>query len=202
MTLVSQIGQESRVSQTLPTTPRLDGLATSIRAALNRRGDWRRTADRVADALRRDLPSPTVLAGDSAGDGLGESTRDSACEQVEPRSRILHVEPDGAFSIQAIVWPVGRITRIHDHVSWCVFGVIQGVLDEEVFALDRSGEFLVPTGRTANAIGAVNGFAPPGDIHRVANSGDRTAISIHVYGTDLSRIGSSALRYYDLPVRP
>jgi predicted metal-dependent enzyme (double-stranded beta helix superfamily) len=83
-----------------------------------------------------------------------------------------------------------------------VFGVIQGVVDEELFTLDSSGEFLVPAGRTTNATGAVNGFAPPGDIHRVSNTEDRTAITIHVYGTDLSRIGSSALRYYDLPVRP
>ena len=48
----------------------------------------------------------------------------------------------------------------------------------------------------------MSGFAPPGDIHRVRNVGDRTAISIHVYGTDVSRIGSSVRRYYDLPVQP
>jgi uncharacterized protein YbjT (DUF2867 family) len=32
--------------------------------------------------------------------------------------------------------------------------------------------------------GDVSGFAPPGDIHRVHNTADTTAISIHVYGTD------------------
>jgi 3-mercaptopropionate dioxygenase len=48
----------------------------------------------------------------------------------------------------------------------------------------------------------VSGFAPPGDIDRVRNAGDGTAISIHVYGTDVSRIGTSARRYYDLPVVP
>jgi predicted metal-dependent enzyme (double-stranded beta helix superfamily) len=56
-------------------------------------------------------------------------------EQEDLRSQLLHVEPDGGFSIQAIVWPAGRITRIHDHVTWCVFGIIQGVLDEELFTL-------------------------------------------------------------------
>jgi predicted metal-dependent enzyme (double-stranded beta helix superfamily) len=49
-------------------------------------------------------------------------------------------------------------------------------------------------------VGDVSGFAPPGDIHRVRNSGDSEAISIHVYGTDLSRLGSSSRRFYDLPV--
>jgi predicted metal-dependent enzyme (double-stranded beta helix superfamily) len=46
----------------------------------------------------------------------------------------------------------------------------------------------------------VSGFAPPGDIHRVCNVGDDTAISIHIYGTDVSRIGSSVRRYYDQEV--
>jgi 3-mercaptopropionate dioxygenase len=48
----------------------------------------------------------------------------------------------------------------------------------------------------------VSGFAPPGDIHRVRNAGEETAISIHIYGTDVSRIGSSVRRFYDVPVFP
>jgi hypothetical protein len=36
-----------------------------------------------------------------------------------------------------------------------------------------------------------------GDIHRVHNTSDTTAISIHVYGTDVTRVGSSARRYCD-----
>jgi oxalate decarboxylase/phosphoglucose isomerase-like protein (cupin superfamily) len=48
----------------------------------------------------------------------------------------------------------------------------------------------------------VSGFVPPGDIHRVRNAGDGAAISIRVYRTDVSRIGTSARRYYDPPVVP
>ena len=51
-------------------------------------------------------------------------------------------------------------------------------------------------GRSRGLAGDVSGFAPPGDIHRMTNTGDVTAISIHVYGTDVNRIGSSVRRYY------
>jgi 3-mercaptopropionate dioxygenase len=82
-----------------------------------------------------------------------------------------------------------------------VFGVIQGIEYEELFLLDEANECLVEAGSNVSETGDVSGFAPPGDIHRVRNAGDRTAISIHVYGTDVSRVGSSVRRYYDLPVR-
>ena len=73
-----------------------------------------------------------------------------------------------------------------------MLGVIQGVEREELFdgALNLLGE-------SDNHVGDVNGFAPPGDVHRVRNSADETAISIHVYGTDVSRVGSSVRRYSD-----
>ncbi len=92
----------------------------------------------------------------------------------------------------ALVWRPGQATRIHDHISWCVFGVIQGVEHEELF-----DEHLNPVGVNHNYPGDVSGFAPPGDIHRVRNVGDTTAISLHVYGADLSQVGSSVRRYYD-----
>ena len=89
----------------------------------------------------------------------------------------------------ALVWRPGQLTRLHDHVTWCVFGVIQGVEHEELF--DTDGNLI---GESANDTGDVTGFAPPGDIHRVRNIGDITAISIHVYGTDVTRVGSSVRR--------
>jgi predicted metal-dependent enzyme (double-stranded beta helix superfamily) len=40
------------------------------------------------------------------------------------------------------------------------------------------------------------GVAPPDDIHRVRNTGDTVAITLHVYGADLSR-GTSVRRTYE-----
>ncbi|MDX6639266.1 MAG: 3-mercaptopropionate dioxygenase [Solirubrobacteraceae bacterium] len=166
--------------QHLP-TGRLGDLVAGIRSAVGAHADWPQTAELVADALRRDLPSPDVL---NAEQRLGSADHYG--------SHTLHVEPDGSFSIIGLVWRPGQVTRIHDHMTWCVFGVIQGVEHEELFDAD-----LNLIGASDNHVGDVSGFAPPGDIHRVHNTTGATAISIHVYGTDVTRVGSSARRYYD-----
>jgi len=168
----------------------LDELTAAIRGSIGRRGDWQETARLVAGELERGLPPPDILTeAQRIGDPEGY------------RSYVLHIEPDGLFSIVGLVWRPGQMTPIHDHVTWCVFGVAQGVEHEELFRLDEANECLVAAGARTNEAGDVSGFAPPGDIHRVRNAGDSTAISIHVYGTDVSRVGSSVRRYYDLPVR-
>jgi 3-mercaptopropionate dioxygenase len=159
----------------------LGPLVAGIRTAVESHADWAETAQLVADQLRRHLPGPDVLTAEQR---LGSPD--------DYRGHTLHVEPDGSFSIVALVWRPGQLTRIHDHVTWCAFGVIQGVEHEELF--DADGNVI---GRSENYVGDVSGFAPPGDIHRVHNTGDETAISIHVYGTDVTRVGSSARRYYD-----
>lgn len=39
----------------------------------------------------------------------------------------------------------------------------------------------------------------PGDIHRVRNAGSGKAISLHVYGADITRLGTSIRRVYEPP---
>jgi predicted metal-dependent enzyme (double-stranded beta helix superfamily) len=177
-------------SRPIPAT-RLDELVSAVRAVVDRHADWRQTARLVAGELARHLPAPDVLTPEQR---IGDPKR--------YRSYPLHTEPDGSFSVVALVWRPGQVTAIHDHVTWCVFGVIQGIEHEELFTLDEERGCLVEAGTSTNRAGDVNGFAPPGDIHRVRNVGDDTAISIHVYGTDVSRIGSSVRRYYDQEVMP
>jgi predicted metal-dependent enzyme (double-stranded beta helix superfamily) len=162
---------------------------TAIRSATARHADWSQTAVLVAGQLRLHLPSPDILtAQERAGRPDGY-----ACHT-------LHAEPDGAFSVCAVVWQPGQQTPIHDHVTWCVVGVIQGAEHEELFALRDSETALEQVGIRVTMPGEVGGFAPPGDIHRVTNHGSGVAISMHVYGADIPRLGGSVRRTYDLPV--
>ena len=174
-----------------PLAPGLDELVAAVRAVVGKQADWEQMALLVSGELARHLPLPELLTAEQR---IGDPE--------SYRSHVLHTEPDGTFSIVALVWHPGQVTAIHDHVAWCVFGVIQGVEHEELFTLDEKRGCLVEVGTRTNSSGEVSGFAPPGDIHRVRNAGDHTAISIHVYGTDVSRIGSSVRRYYAHPILP
>jgi predicted metal-dependent enzyme (double-stranded beta helix superfamily) len=174
---------------TIHTAPGLEDLVRAMRAATSGHADWHETARLVEHALRRRMPTADVLTPEQRrGDPDGH------------RSHVLYTEPGGSFSIVALVWRPGQVTPIHDHVTWCVFGVVHGVEYEELFRLDEDQGVLVEAGANVNEPGDMSGFAPPGDIHRVRNVGEETAISIHVFGTDVSRIGSSVRRYYELPV--
>src|SRR5919112_6681145 len=111
-------------TETLPVA-QLTDLVDGVRTAVDARASWSQTAQLVAEQLRRHLPAPDLLTGEQrlgSPDGY--------------RSHTLHVEPDGSFSIVALVWRPGQVTRIHDHMTWCVFGVIQGVEHEDLFDAD------------------------------------------------------------------
>ena len=123
----------------------------AVRAEVRRGLDWQQTADCVARALRASLPDPAAILPASLrrGDPAGY------------QSHLLYVEPDGTFSISAMVWLPGQQTMIHDHVAWCVTGVLQGREYEEIFALADGGRALRLAARNVNPAGTVNGFAPP-----------------------------------------
>ena len=158
-------------------------LIEAIRRAVRRGAGWGETAGLVADALRDNLPDVGIL------------TAQQLCgNPSEYQTHLVHAEADGSFSIAAMVWLPGQRTPIHDHVTWCVTGVLRGAEYEEIF--DSSLRVIA---RNSNPAGTVSGFAPPGDIHRVTNSGTGVAVSMHVYGADLTRLGSSIRREYTLP---
>jgi 3-mercaptopropionate dioxygenase len=161
--------------------PALTELVAAVRQVIGMRADWAQTAHLVADQVRAHLPGPDVLTSYQRRGRPGR-----------PAGHVLHAEPDGTFSILGLVWRPGQTTRIHDHITWCVVGVLAGTEHEELF-----DESLNPVGVRVNHSGEVSGFAPPGDIHRIRNAGGETAISLHIYGTDITRVGSSARRNYN-----
>jgi predicted metal-dependent enzyme (double-stranded beta helix superfamily) len=123
-------------------------------------------------------------------------------DPVRYRQHILHVDEGGRFSIIALVWLPGQATSVHDHLSWCVVGVHEGQECEVQYQVVSEGadQYLLAIGESTHKEGSVAVLQPPGDVHTVYNPGPKTAISIHVYGGDVRKHGSSIRCRYDLPV--
>jgi predicted metal-dependent enzyme (double-stranded beta helix superfamily) len=113
---------------------------------------------------------------------------------------LLHVSPSRRLSIVALVWLPGQRTPIHDHVSWCIVGVYEGRERETRYrtVVVDGVDHLEPVGSVDAAPGHVEVIVPSvEDIHAVTAVADQPTISIHVYGADIERLGSSIYRRFD-----
>jgi predicted metal-dependent enzyme (double-stranded beta helix superfamily) len=160
--------------------PGLDLLVDAIATAAHRGTDPATTAALVADVLTHLEPHADLLTDIERAGSPDRTT-----------SHVLHAEQE--FTVSAVVWRPGQTTSIHDHLVWCSFVVLSGAETETLYELggDRLGE----AGTRHRPVGSVSAAAPPDDIHRVSNTGDDVAITLHVYGADLST-GSSVRRTY------
>ena len=118
------------------------------------------------------------------------------------RQHLLYVSPERDLSIVSLVWLPGQTTPIHDHVSWCIVGVYEG-REREIRYRAVDG-YLEEAGTVDALPGHVEVIVPSSeeDIHAVTAGGDGPTISIHVYGADIERRGTSIYRRFDdWPVR-
>ena len=179
-----------------PSPPRiseeLSELISAVRAVVRSQHDANAVGQAVGDLLRPHLGSDEFLNAEQL-----------APDAEKYRQHVLHVEPDGSFSVVALVWLPGQDTPVHDHVSWCVVGVHRGEEHETIYELagGEADPHLLVTGRTISPVGSVAALVPPGDIHRVENGGNSVAVSLHIYGADIAKLGSSIRRQYDLEIR-
>ena len=112
------------------------------------------------------------------------------------RQYLLHCDPHQRFSVVSFVWGPGQTTPIHDHTVWGLIGMLRGAETGQRFDVGGDGS-LIPGATDLLEQGDVDVVSPTlGDIHKVSNAhGDRTSISIHVYGAN---IGAVDRHVYDL----
>jgi predicted metal-dependent enzyme (double-stranded beta helix superfamily) len=107
----------------------------------------------------------------------------------------IFVDGDDDISLLALVWQPGQWTPVHDHGTWGVVGVVDGVLEERAYLMQggdpagNAGFRLTPHIVSVLAPGDVVGFAAePEHIHMVGvPHGRPTCISLHLYGRRLSQ---------------
>lgn len=155
----------------------------------------------VADNPVEDVPS---LVAEILPSILGNPDLLTAAQKAVPAEGYgrhdVYLCPKDAFSIIAAVWPAGIVSPIHDHMTWCTFGIFEGAIEEKRYrcasdAADCLEAVTVETnvwqpGDVAHL--PVGG----GDIHRMRNPGDRAAVSVHVYGGNSAKLGPNLEKIY------
>src|SRR5689334_22470193 len=126
----------------------LQELVAGVRRVVAERLPQQETADRVAALLSPALRHPGLLQEH-------QCAGDAECYT----QHVLHVEPDGSFSVVALVWLPGQATCIHDHVSWCVVGTYVGEEEETTYRL--AGDHLVVLGLNRTPQGVARYLVPP-----------------------------------------
>ncbi len=158
----------------------LDGFIADAHGVIERQQDAADRVTAIAALMRRLLDTDRSF--------LQPDHFRSNPQQYERNA--IHISPDGNLSLFALVWLPGQWTPVHDHGSWGVVGIVQGLLEERSFmAID--GEIRGDAGirlRRGGVVllnpGSVTSFVPnPDHIHMTGVAAEReTCISLHLYG--------------------
>jgi len=104
--------------------------------------------------------------------------------------RLLHRDPNGRYTALVMVWDKGQGTALHDHDNmWCVECVYRGRI--KVVSYDMTGqtdgryEFQQETTVFAGP-GEAGALIPPFDHHTICNAEETPAVTIHVYGGEMT----------------
>jgi len=107
--------------------------------------------------------------------------------------RLIHRDDALGYSIVAMTWGPKQGTPVHDHGGlWCVEGVFKGSIEvqqyeltehrDERFRFERRGSFQA-------GIGSAGCLIPPHEYHSIRNVGGKPAVSVHIYGGEMSHCG-------------
>ena len=106
--------------------------------------------------------------------------------------RLLHRDPAGRYSVLVMVWDRGQGTALHDHAGmWCVECVYRGRIRVTSYSV-RGGnpetgvvQFERETQIHAG-VGEAGALIPPFEYHVLENAEQTPAVTLHVYGGDMT----------------
>jgi predicted metal-dependent enzyme (double-stranded beta helix superfamily) len=120
------------------------------------------------------------------------------------RRHLLAADPHGRYAIAALVWQPRQASPVHAHHTWCGYAVVQGTLSETIFEWDSTQHCASVTRTQPRKQGAVSFVrGGRGGIHRLGNSSEAPAVSLHIYGVPGAQIAThvnDVVRAADAPV--
>jgi predicted metal-dependent enzyme (double-stranded beta helix superfamily) len=106
--------------------------------------------------------------------------------------RLMHRDPQDRYTVLAMVWDRGQGTPLHDHAgTWCVECVYRGRIEVTSFSVHggdpETGVVRFEQETVINAgPGEAGALIPPFEYHKIRNPDDVPAVTIHVYGGEMT----------------
>jgi predicted metal-dependent enzyme (double-stranded beta helix superfamily) len=161
-------------------TPAMNLFINDVRQVVRAGGGEQVVTKKIASRLRSLLQEGDIL--------------DPRYTRAKPDKFVAYpvwVEPDGSFCVGAVVWNVGQKTPVHDHGTWGVIGIYQGVEHEVTYkpAIVTGARLYKQTGeRDISEREVIVCCTSDQDIHRVSCGSNVPCVGIHVYGADIGAI--------------
>src|SRR5213593_2710170 len=126
--------------------------------------------------------------------GSGEEFLDAPFLATAPERyarRLLHKDPANRYSVVVMVWDRGQGTPLHDHAGmWCVECVYRGRIRVTSFDLEGDPDSgtvqFTPESVVLAGVGEAGHLIPPFEYHQIENPDETPAVTIHVYGGELT----------------
>lgn len=105
--------------------------------------------------------------------------------------RLFHLDPQGRYSVLIMVWGKGQGTALHDHAGmWCVECVYKGRIRVNSYDIQGSDDDPCVQFSLEKTIfagpGEAGALIPPFDYHTIDNPDETPAVTIHVYGGEMT----------------
>jgi len=122
--------------------------------------------------------------------------------------RLVHRDPEGRYTVLAMVWNTGQGTPLHDHAGiWCVECVYKGRIQVTSFSCQGGDpekdlvkfrkEQVIHAG-----VGEAGALIPPFEYHILENADAQPSVTLHVYGGEMNHchifepVGDAWVRRY------
>lgn len=166
----------------MPVSPAIEPLVQALDHAVTHCKCNKSTCEAVASALESIISPGANWLPDACM---------KPCEDHYARN-LVYRDPEGRYSVIAMVWSEGQGTPIHDHGGlWVVECVYRGRIQVETFDkdqdLDETTCVFSPVSTIVAGCGEAGALIPPYDYHRLGNPFTTPTVTVHVYGGDLTQ---------------